>query len=63
MEKRSAIEELALALSLSSVDRPSWEHQERAVYTLEAMEEEMTSMLSPKVKDSDKNGEEHRIQF
>jgi hypothetical protein len=41
--------DVSLALKvLKSDPHTAWEHQERAVYTVEAMEKEIRELLSPK---------------
>ncbi len=45
MKTKSAKSSLVLKVARSS---DSWEHQERAVYTVDAMEKEMERLLSPK---------------
>lgn len=55
MEEKIKTSGLGFALKMQRENEP-WEHRERAVYTVEALKEEMTARLKPAADD---DGEEN----
>ena len=62
MEEKVKSSGVTFALKIQREDEP-WEHRERAVYTVEALKEEMTARLRPAPandRGDEKNGDSNR---